>query len=49
MYKQYLVYEGSLSIIFSSQMKSAQTIFHSLNLHFTTHGQDPPEKMQKIQ
>jgi hypothetical protein len=29
-------------------MKSVQTIFHSLNLHFTTHGQDPPQKKAKI-
>ncbi len=49
MYKQYPMYEGSLPSIFSSQMKSVQTNFHSLNIHFTTHGQDPPQKGQKIQ
>jgi len=34
------VHEGLLPIIFSLQMKSIQTIFHPLNVHFTTHGQD---------
>jgi hypothetical protein len=28
-------------------MKSFQTIFHPLNGHFTTHGQDPPKKKAK--
>jgi hypothetical protein len=28
-------------------MKSVQTIFHPLNVHFTTHGQDPPKKKSK--
>jgi hypothetical protein len=28
-------------------MKSVQTIFHPLNDHFTTHGQDSPKKMAK--
>jgi hypothetical protein len=34
------VHEGLLPTIFSLQMKSVQTIFHLLNIHFTTHGQD---------
>jgi hypothetical protein len=49
MYKQYPMYEGYLLTIFSSQMESVQTIFHYLNIHFITHGQDPPKKGQKIQ
>jgi len=48
-YKQYPMYEGSLLTISISQMKSVQTIFHFLNVHFTTHGQDPPKKGQEIQ
>jgi hypothetical protein len=25
-------------------MKRVQTVFHFLNVHFPTHGQDPPKK-----
>jgi hypothetical protein len=28
-------------------MKSVQNNFHPLNVHFTTHGQDPPKKNGK--
>jgi hypothetical protein len=49
MYNQYPMYEGSLPTIFSSQMKSVQKNIHYLKVHFTTHGQDPPKKGQKIQ
>jgi hypothetical protein len=48
MYKQYPMHEGSFPTIFNSQMKSVQTTFHSLNVHCTTHGQDPPRKQAKL-
>ncbi len=41
------MHESLLPTIFSSQMKSVQTNFHSLNVHCTTHGQDPPKKKAK--
>ncbi len=39
-------YEGSLCTNFSSQMKSVQTNFHLLNVHFTTQP-NPPRKRAK--